>query len=198
MRIGLAMRRRGADHFRADRACGCGGGESASSGGLGGGAPMALGGDVHGGQNPVSGAQVFAYQAGSGGYGKGDLKIACTTTNTAGRFSFGSGSPACAGSGLPATLSCPATGSPELYLLAVGGNPGRGRQCRVGADGGGGQLQQPAGQQFCRDQRSDHGGRGVDAEPLHELHGRFGKWDYCGMHEQLPRRRHVGGQRFGA
>ncbi len=87
---------------------------------------MALGGEVHGGQNPVSAAQVFAYQAGSGGYGKGDLKIACTTTNAGGQFSFGSSSPACAGTGLPATLSCPATGSPLLYLLAVGGNPGAG------------------------------------------------------------------------
>ncbi len=105
---------------------GCGSGESASPGGRGGSAPMALGGDVHGGQNPVSGAQVFAYQAGSGGYGKGDRKISCTTTNTGGQFNFGSGSPVCAGSGLPATLSCPATGSPELYLLAAGGNPGAG------------------------------------------------------------------------
>ena len=105
---------------------GGGGGEAAPPGGFSGGAPRALGGDVHGGQNPVSGAQVFAYQAGVGGYGKGDLKIACTTTNANGQFNFGSTSPACAGSALPATLSCPATGSPALYLLAVGGNPGAG------------------------------------------------------------------------
>jgi streptogramin lyase len=105
---------------------GCGGGGGGTPSGGAGGAPMALGGDVHGGQNPVSGAQVFAYQAGSGGYGRGDLKIACTTTRTGGQFNFGSGSPVCTGSGLPATLSCPATGSPALYLLAVGGNPGAG------------------------------------------------------------------------
>ncbi len=107
-------------------ACGGGGGNATPGGRFGGRLSMALVGDVHGGQNPVSGAQVFAYQAGSGGYGKGDLKIACTTTNAGGQFNFGSSSPACAGAGLPATLSCPATGSPLLYLLAVGGNPGAG------------------------------------------------------------------------
>jgi hypothetical protein len=53
---------------------GCGGGGGS---GLpiasGGGAPIATNGVVHGGQNPVAGAEVFAYQAGSSGYGRGDV-----------------------------------------------------------------------------------------------------------------------------
>jgi streptogramin lyase len=87
---------------------------------------VALSGLVHGGQNPVAGAQVFVYQAGSSGYGAGDRQLACTTTGTGGQFSFGSTSPACAGTGLGAPLLCPASGSPDIYLVAVGGNPGTG------------------------------------------------------------------------
>ena len=87
---------------------------------------MAINGAVHGGQNPVAGAAVYVYQGGSSGYGRGDVRLACTTTATNGQFSFGSTSPLCTGSGLPAAFSCPASGSPNLYLVAVGGNPGAG------------------------------------------------------------------------
>jgi hypothetical protein len=105
-------------------AAGCGSGGSGVT--AGGGAPIAVSGTVHGGQNPVAAASVYAYQAGSSGYGRGDVKLACTTTSSNGQFSFGSTAPVCSGSGLPAAFSCPATGSPNLYLLAVGGNPGAG------------------------------------------------------------------------
>jgi streptogramin lyase len=81
---------------------------------------------VHGGQNPVVGAQVLAYQAGSSGYGKGEKPIACTVSDSKGRVTFGAVSPLCSGTGLPAGLSCPVTGSPQLYFLAQGGNPGVG------------------------------------------------------------------------
>ena len=87
---------------------------------------MAVSGIVHGGQKPVVGAQVFAEQAGSTGYGTGNKNLACTTTNSEGHFNFSSSSPVCAGTGLSASLSCPSTGSPDIYLLAIGGNPGAG------------------------------------------------------------------------
>ncbi len=109
----------------ATAGCG-GGGGSGLPVASGGGAPLAMNGVVHGGQNPVAAAEVFAYQAGSSGYGRGDVKLACTTSNSVGEFSFGSTAPVCAGTGLPAAFSCPVTGSPNLYLLAVGGNPGGG------------------------------------------------------------------------
>jgi streptogramin lyase len=107
-------------------AVGCGSGGNGSQSPLSGGVPMAISGAVHGGQNPVAGAAVFVYQAGSAGYGRGDVKLACTTTVSNGQFSFGSTAPLCAGTGLPAAFSCPAAGSPNLYLLAVAGNPGAG------------------------------------------------------------------------
>jgi streptogramin lyase len=106
-------------------AAGCGGGSSAPLSGPGA-ATVALSGIVHGGQNPVADAQVFAYQAGNSGYGRGEKPLACTITNAGGSFNFSGSSPTCTGTGLPASLSCPASGSPLVYLLAVGGSPASG------------------------------------------------------------------------
>jgi streptogramin lyase len=106
-------------------ACGGGGGSSIPTGSVA--ADLKLTGTVHGGQNPVADTQVIAIQAGSSGYGKGDRGLACTTTNTNGQFSFGSGAPICPGfPGLSTSLLCPSTGSQEIYLFALGGNPGSG------------------------------------------------------------------------
>jgi hypothetical protein len=82
---------------------------------------------VHGGQSPVLGAQVLVYQVGSSGYGMGNRALACTSTDAHGHFSFGSASPICPGfPGLSSSLNCPVAGSPDIYLLAQGGNPGAG------------------------------------------------------------------------
>ncbi len=107
-------------------AAGCGGGGNGTAASTNSGVPMAINGAVHGGQNPVAGAAVFVYQAGNSGYGRGDVKLACTTSASNGQFSFGSTAPVCAGSDRPRRSPVPATGSPNLYLLAVGGNPGAG------------------------------------------------------------------------
>ncbi len=59
------------------------------------------------------------YAAGNAGYGLGAKALACTTTNSAGHFSFSAGSPACA-SLLPTAAVCP-SGNPQVYYVATGG-----------------------------------------------------------------------------
>ena len=75
------------------------------------------GGSVHGGQQPVSGAKVFLYAMASTGYKAASTNLlpndAFVTTDANGSFSF-------VGLG----VTCP-TGNPQLYFLAVGGNPGQ-------------------------------------------------------------------------
>jgi streptogramin lyase len=106
---------------------GCGGGGSSIPAGTISGRVNKISGIVHGGQNPVAGTQVIATQAGSSGYGKGNRGFACTTTNANGQFTFGSAAPICPGfPGLSTSLVCPSTGSPDIYLFALGGNPGSG------------------------------------------------------------------------
>jgi hypothetical protein len=107
-------------------AAGCGGGGGSALMPADTIATVPLSGIVHGGQNPVAGAQVFAYQAGNSGYGKGEKQLACTITNSGGSFNFSGASPACTGTGLPAAFSCPVSGSSLIYLLAVGGSPATG------------------------------------------------------------------------
>ena len=80
-------------------------------------------GTVMGGQQPVSGAQVRLYVAGTGGNGTaasnltgtGTLTATFVTTNALGGFS------------LAGEFTCPAVTSgytPQVYLVAIGGNPG--------------------------------------------------------------------------
>ena len=92
-------------------------------------AGVALAGTVHGGLQPVSGSQVTAYAAGSGGSASDATALACVQTDASGSFSFGAAaSIACGGSSLPTSFSCPSTGctssAAQIYLVAAGGNPG--------------------------------------------------------------------------
>jgi hypothetical protein len=76
-------------------------------------APVALLGSVHGGQQPVIGASVELYAAGTGGVGSPAQPLLSNPvrSDSAGNFS------------IPATYFCPSAFS-QLYLVALGGNPG--------------------------------------------------------------------------
>jgi hypothetical protein len=72
--------------------------------------PGPIQGQVHGGQQPVSGATVTAYAASNSGYGTAARVLGSTTTSSTGSFS------------LTAYQQC-VTGD-QVYLVATGGNPG--------------------------------------------------------------------------
>jgi hypothetical protein len=94
------------------------GSSSSGSGSTIGGSPTArvtLGGRVYGGQQPITGAAMTLWAAGtSASYGTGATSIATTTTDSNGNFSFNNGG-----------LS-PCTTGQYLYITSVGGNPGAG------------------------------------------------------------------------
>jgi hypothetical protein len=77
------------------------------------GAGVSFGGKVLAGLQPVSGATVQLYAAGSSGYGSAGtaLLTSTVTTNSAGSFT------------VPAGYSCAST-STQVYLVGKGGNPG--------------------------------------------------------------------------
>jgi hypothetical protein len=76
-------------------------------------------GIVHGGEQPVSGAAVYLYEAGAGGYGTAPKLLASTTTGSSagdkGTFNIPSTS-----------YTCDAAPKDQTFLLAEGGNPGGG------------------------------------------------------------------------
>jgi hypothetical protein len=72
-------------------------------------AGMPIGGNVHGGQQPVSGATVTLWTVGTTFYGSAATSIATTSTDANGNFQF------------PNTYTCSGT---YAYLTAAGGNPG--------------------------------------------------------------------------
>jgi sugar lactone lactonase YvrE len=75
-----------------------------------------IGGIVHGGQNPVTGATVILWAAGTTGtYGTGATNVASTTTDGNGNFSLDNSSGV-----------SPCTTGQYLYLTATGGNSGAG------------------------------------------------------------------------
>jgi streptogramin lyase len=69
-------------------------------------------GRIFGGQQPISGASIMLYQAGSGGpgVGAGQLLPAPAITDGTGQFSF-------------TNYTCPSS-TTQVYLIATGGNPG--------------------------------------------------------------------------
>lgn len=75
---------------------------------------VALGGNVHGGQQPVTGATITLYAAGSTGYGSAPSVLDTTTTDGGGNFS------------LTGQYNCPASPNDQVYLVATGGNSGTG------------------------------------------------------------------------
>jgi len=66
-------------------------------------------GVLHGGQQPVVGALVTLYAAGSTAYGGGDTSVGSTHTDGSGNWTI--------------NFSCP-SGNPLIYAVATGGNPG--------------------------------------------------------------------------
>lgn len=111
--------------FGAGLFAGCGGTVTPSTSGAPG---AALSGVVHGGQQAVAGAQVYLYAAGSAGYGSAATSLLNTsvkgvstdgsgngyvTTDTSGNF------------GITGNWSC-VNGTDQVYILALGGNPGLG------------------------------------------------------------------------
>jgi hypothetical protein len=88
---------------------GCGAGAPSSSSLSGG----QLRGSVHGGQQPITGAAIQLYAAGTAGYGSSATPLLTTsvTTDAAGSFS------------ITGDYTCPSSTS-QLYIVATGGNPG--------------------------------------------------------------------------
>jgi sugar lactone lactonase YvrE len=84
-----------------------------NGGGPTGGAGVSFGGKVMAGSQPVTGATVQLYAAGSSGYGSAGtaLLTSAVTTSSTGSFT------------IPAGYSC-AGSSNQVYLIAKGGNPG--------------------------------------------------------------------------
>ena len=93
-------------------ACGCGASSKSASTGPGGGTGASFSGKVMAGSQPVSGATVQLYAAGSTGYGSAGtaLLTSALVTNSAGGFT------------IPAGYTCPSS-STQVYLIARGGNP---------------------------------------------------------------------------
>src|SRR5580698_1982692 len=89
--------------------CGTGALDTSSTGTLG------IQGHVFGGQQPVTGASIFLYVAGTGGNGSAATPIlqGAVTTGAGGTFSIGT------------NYSCP-SGTDQTYIVAVNGNPGLG------------------------------------------------------------------------
>ena len=87
-------------------------------------AGVAMGGRVYGGEQPITGATVTLWAAGtSGAYGKGATSIATSTTDSTGSFTFNYPTPPPAGQTAGAS---PCTAGQNLYITSVGGNPGGG------------------------------------------------------------------------
>ena len=90
----------------------------------------ALSGKVHGGNQPIAGATISLYAAGTSGYGSAGVLYAQTTSATDGTGSFSftqttSGSPTGPPASITSTYGCP-TGSttnpnPQMYLISSGG-----------------------------------------------------------------------------
>jgi sugar lactone lactonase YvrE len=83
---------------------------------------VALQGKVHGGQQPISGADVYLYQVGTGGYGGASTSLLVSpgyvTTDANGNFSITN------------DYTCPANA--QVYLFATGGNSGSGTNSAIG------------------------------------------------------------------
>jgi hypothetical protein len=74
---------------------------------------IALGGSVHGGLQPVSGATVQLYAAGSTGNGSAAQPLLSDPVKTDSNGNFS----------IPASYTCPSASS-QIYVVAQGGNPG--------------------------------------------------------------------------
>jgi hypothetical protein len=93
----------------------------------------AISGKVHGGQNPIVGARVYLYAANTTGYVNASLSLLTSATgnpaDTNGNYYETTGF----GGNFTITgdYTCPSTAS-QLYLYAIGGNPGAGTNSAAG------------------------------------------------------------------
>jgi hypothetical protein len=86
----------------------------------------AIAGHIHGGNQPVSGATVKLYAAGSSGYGSAGTLLATATSQSDGYGSFSFSQVGSGGSGPSgSSYTCPSANS-LLYIVATGGNTGGG------------------------------------------------------------------------
>ncbi len=102
---------------------GCGGTATRSTSGAPG---VTLQGMVHGGQQPVTGAKVYLYAAGSTGYGSAATSLLNTSVNGVSADDNGNGYVTTDSNGsfnIPDGWSCP-NGTDQVYILALEGNPG--------------------------------------------------------------------------
>ena len=105
---------------------GCSNMQTPASSAVSSGATGKIGGQIHGGNQPVANAQVSLYFAGQGPVFGSTAKLAAITTtadNGAGTFSFNLGAPDTGNTGADSNFSCPSTGDDrDVYLVARGGN----------------------------------------------------------------------------
>jgi streptogramin lyase len=92
-------------------------GNLVESGSGSGGQGVALTGKVYGGQQPISGTKVYLFAAGTNGYASAPTSLLTTsggyvTTNSSGDFN------------ITGDWSCAAAPGDQVYVLAIGGNPG--------------------------------------------------------------------------
>jgi streptogramin lyase len=102
---------------------GCGGAATQSTSASPG---VALSGTVHGGQQPVTGASVYLYAAGSAGNGSAATSLLNTSMSGVSADGNGHGYVATDASGsfnISGDWSC-VNGADQVYILALGGNPG--------------------------------------------------------------------------
>lgn len=91
------------------------------------GASVLLSGKTHGGYNPISGATIDLYLAGTAGYGTSSVTtggaqlIAHATSGTDGSFAF-SKTAGAANDNSGSTYTCPSSGDPLVYLVSRGGD----------------------------------------------------------------------------
>ena len=82
----------------------------------------AMTGKVHGGNQPISGATVKLYAAGTTGYGKGSTLLASTTTSLDGSGSFAFTQVPTQPGSLGSSYACPSSKS-LIYIVSSGGDP---------------------------------------------------------------------------
>jgi hypothetical protein len=79
-------------------------------------AGVSMNGFVHGGQQPITGAKIYLYAAGTTGYGSGAISLLAggnVVSDSSGNF------------GITGQYTCP-TAATQIYLIATGGNTGSG------------------------------------------------------------------------
>jgi streptogramin lyase len=93
----------------------------------------AISGEVHGGQQPIVGASVYLYAANTTGYGNASVSL---LTSATGNPADGNGNyyvitDANGNFSITGDYTCPSTAS-QVYLYAIGGNPGSGTNSAAG------------------------------------------------------------------